>query len=574
MGLTMILILALLLCGTALGATIEGYVAQPDGTPYTGTVTFYPLSTPTVLPPAVVGGFTNKVTPVAGYFTNDFYAGDYNVALGPTAKFRITVPDDTNTYSLTDLVTTNAYWATNTYRVLRLDSTGLVLLPSDFWTVNSNGLNAAVPAPVSVVSTATNVISTLAAGKLTYASNDARLYIHDGSTAGGLLVEKRYSAPSGRGANILRAVVNAGRAATGTETFHLNLYGDSWLEGSTGNYPTWIDLLTQKLKVSLGSKWAGYGYCPATMGPSPGKVTYPRTVPVSYSGTWVYTGISSVARGASPTHMNTTNDLATLTWTFPDAVPTKVNILYVQKPTGGTFCYSFDGGSSWSTNVATVGTDAVKTISIDSGLPVAAPWTVILMSTNMTGPESLSIAGVYHRSAANGLVVNNLGVQGATAKSYYAWANATDTWVDAYQDGLELPSDANRVVGLVSFGTNDVNDSTEAEYLTAMNALIALVGTAGSAYYANAEWCVITPCETDRSDGTYTTRVTSFFPAIVGQVIDGTGGAIVPVIDADDWFGNVDRTTMRQWLDTTGGLHLGHYGAGVFCANLIEIMGL
>jgi hypothetical protein len=108
-------------------------------------VAFIPLSHPIVVGEDVVGAFTNRVTTAAdGGFTNSLNAGDYDVQAGVTKKFRITVPDDALLYLLTELIVTNAYWGTNITGAIRVNGSGVVTIPSNFWLANSNSVNAVV----------------------------------------------------------------------------------------------------------------------------------------------------------------------------------------------------------------------------------------------------------------------------------------------------------------------------------------------------------------------------------------------------------------------------------------------
>ena len=382
------------------------------------------------------------------------------------------------------------------------------------------------------------------------------------------------------GANILRGHLGAAQAASGTELFYLNFYGDSWIHGSLNNSPTWYEVLVNKVKSALGTKWAGYGYLPATSGASPGQVPYPRLVPVTYTSNWVATGISTVGRGPSPMHMNATNNNSIITWTFPDAVPVKINIIYAKATGGGEFSWRFnhaDDTNAWSAAISTDAADSIGVESITSGFPASAPFTLDIISTNCSPTAAVRICGIFHLSGTNGLVMNNLACQAASIKKYNDWVTNTTTWITAFDTGLEVPTTANRVVNVVSLGTNDILDSTTNQFVSRLNSFIETIEDAdGTDGFENFRWVIVQPCETDRGNGVapYPTRVTAYFPAAAGYITDRVGGDAVPVINADNWFGNSPGTSMIQWLDGTGGLHLNHYGAAIFAAHMAEYLGL
>lgn len=125
-------------------AVLYGVVKQPNGSNYVGQVSFVPLTAPVAIPPDMVGAFTNRVTTSSdGAFTNSLAAGEYDIAIGVTKKFRISVPEGVSTNEWLTLIITNASWAHS--QALLVNSTNYTLLyPTNFFAVNSNSLNAAV----------------------------------------------------------------------------------------------------------------------------------------------------------------------------------------------------------------------------------------------------------------------------------------------------------------------------------------------------------------------------------------------------------------------------------------------
>ncbi len=131
----------------------------------------------------------------------------------------------------------------------------------------------------------------------------------------------------------------------------------------------------------------------------------------------------------------------------------------------------------------------IGVVSVISDLPAAVPYTFSICATNLS-TGGVGISGIYHRSADCGLVVNNLGSQGDSIKQFFDWASGTTTVSNALVIGLEVPTTANRTVSIVSVGTNDINDSTESDYLSRMNSFIGVIeGYCG----ANMQWAVVHP---------------------------------------------------------------------------------
>lgn len=349
---------------------------------------------------------------------------------------------------------------------------------------------------------------------------------------------------------------------------YLLLLGDSWMDGSSGiNAPTWAEVFQKRLQHAFGSQWAGYGYTNAYR---VNGTTYQRGgVIVSQTGGWASL-IGSGARGPTLANVTgTTGDTLTFTFTGARAAPVSVVIHYNQVSGAGEFRYRFDGGA-WSSTINASGTSASQYVAC-SGLPSGADFSLEIEIVSGT----VSIAGVDHRCGLQGLVVHNLAVSGQTAATYQSYYANSQNWGNGWANSLVLGRASRRFCALWSLGTNDMASATPVSFAASLQALIDNFWTAGSNTYSTLRHCVVCPCENDRDNITPTPdiRVTAYYPVLHGQLLHGDG-TVVPVANADDWYGNVDRTAMQAYMNTTGGYHLNELGAGIFAAGVAALFGL
>jgi hypothetical protein len=91
-------------------ATVTHTFLRPDGSAYTNTVIFRPARDSAVLvSPSITAYVDTRVTPSTnGAIAATLRSGNYNVVLGATRMFAIAVPDSTNSYELTALLTGDA----------------------------------------------------------------------------------------------------------------------------------------------------------------------------------------------------------------------------------------------------------------------------------------------------------------------------------------------------------------------------------------------------------------------------------------------------------------------------------
>jgi hypothetical protein len=135
------ILMALSLAVAASAATVTGTFKLADGTPYTSTVTFRPVSSPSMVGADVVTGADIKLTPTSGgYVSTSLSAGYYSVYLGSTRRFTIAVPSGSDTVDVTSILTTPAWFVpgeagasgivTNTYAKATTSTVGGVLIDS------------------------------------------------------------------------------------------------------------------------------------------------------------------------------------------------------------------------------------------------------------------------------------------------------------------------------------------------------------------------------------------------------------------------------------------------------------
>lgn len=95
-------------CGifSARSATVTGTIVKATGTGYAARLSFVPLSNPQVLTNNLLTGEVINLNCAGnGTFTVVLQQGDYRVQIDNRDRFLISVPNDTNTYQLTSLIT-------------------------------------------------------------------------------------------------------------------------------------------------------------------------------------------------------------------------------------------------------------------------------------------------------------------------------------------------------------------------------------------------------------------------------------------------------------------------------------
>jgi hypothetical protein len=145
MGVAIGLLMVCMGCATGRGATIYGHVAEVGLTPARTNVTFIPLSTPLASGTTIYNSRPKTIATAAdGGFTNAFLAGDYRVVVNGNVRdaLLIAVPNDTNTYNWTALITTaltytnlfapqymSAFWLTQKGDLLSYTGSNYVRVP-------------------------------------------------------------------------------------------------------------------------------------------------------------------------------------------------------------------------------------------------------------------------------------------------------------------------------------------------------------------------------------------------------------------------------------------------------------
>jgi len=91
---------------SAHAATVTGTIQNATGTGYAARLSFVPLSNPQVLTTNLLSGqVINKTCAANGTFTITLQQGDYRIQIDNADRFLISVPNNTNTYQLTALIT-------------------------------------------------------------------------------------------------------------------------------------------------------------------------------------------------------------------------------------------------------------------------------------------------------------------------------------------------------------------------------------------------------------------------------------------------------------------------------------
>jgi hypothetical protein len=90
-------------------ATVTGTIKDPTGTTTSlAKVQFQPLSTPLTIGASIITTTAQSaVADTNGFFTISLQPGDYTVLIGSRDRFNISVPNDSNTYNLTTLISDN-----------------------------------------------------------------------------------------------------------------------------------------------------------------------------------------------------------------------------------------------------------------------------------------------------------------------------------------------------------------------------------------------------------------------------------------------------------------------------------
>lgn len=103
---------------------------RADGSTRQVEVTFQPvLNSQVDGANLIVRSPVKKVTDALGVTQVTLEQGDYSVVTVDGTSFNITVPDDANTYNLTDLITSSVGWTMPSYGIVRF--TGIQLVCPD-----------------------------------------------------------------------------------------------------------------------------------------------------------------------------------------------------------------------------------------------------------------------------------------------------------------------------------------------------------------------------------------------------------------------------------------------------------
>jgi hypothetical protein len=411
------------------------------------------------------------------------------------------------------------------------------------------------------------------AGNLATLNATGKILADSGESAASLLTPGRGYGPASGTTEFgwlgLRGLVNSARAARTGEYVYLLLFGDSWMDGSSGiNEPTWATVLEEKIRNTFGNAWAGYGY---TNAGRYNNVTYQRGVIVSANGAWTTVTSVGPARGASPVHLSSATAGRNLVWTYPAGtpVPTRMCLVYNQVSGGGSFKWRFNT-EAWSADVSTNGGSAAQNVVITTGLPTTDGFTFEIEVVSGT----VGIAGLDHRCRAQGFVAHNLGVTGMTAALWNTWITGGYGY-NSWTSGILGGGTRKGVCALMSLGANDMATATTAQFLASMQAMIDSWQTLGANVLSDTQWGVVMQCENDR---TGTLRPTEYYPVINGTLDNGDVGSWAGLkaacFDANVWFGNMDKAGAQKYMNTAGGYHLNRRGAGVFAAGVCDLLGI
>ena len=199
----------------------------------------------------------------------------------------------------------------------------------------------------------------------------------------------------------------------------ITVAGDSYSQAAA----RWVQGFTEQLAARYGDAgggWVGFGFYSAGTTPyaiagnQPGGVNgnaRPSLYPVKYAGSMVASYNNTVSPDLSLITLSSAGDAVEVG--FPAApVLSGVDLLFVGTA-AGVIRYSWNGGSTWSANVAVQGTvGALQTVAL-TGFPAGAGT---LRIERVAGSPKL--CGVNLKSAASGVRVNKIAGSGSQAGSW------------------------------------------------------------------------------------------------------------------------------------------------------------
>ncbi len=331
------------------------------------------------------------------------------------------------------------------------------------------------------------------------------------------------------------------RQADTTSQAVVAVVGDSWTHGYRFFLP--IKSALQAEYGNAGAGWGTAGDLTETAGGQPDGISRAIT------GTWTHYDESSGAAnayGADLAHAVSTDDStpASISWT--SAADTIV-IHYMKQPTGGTFRYTTDGGSSWSATIDTANATLLHATETITGLGGGSITVKIEVAAAVTA--GVIICGVDFRLDGNGVRCLSLGNNGSVTSD---WTGIDETIWEAGIAALEPD------VVLIILGTNDkavpITPTATGANLTTLAARIVAARTVGGIVRCDVGFVV----PGDRS-GSFTYAGQEYADAIrSAAVAAGAAGAdgllsLGAYADADDRGLYADVTHLNAY----GGQQLG-----------------
>jgi hypothetical protein len=256
-----------------------------------------------------------------------------------------------------------------------------------------------------------------------------------------------------------RALLAALRAGSSAR-FSLAIIGDSWVHGDI----YWLRQCTKTLQTRFGFGgigWVGFQWFGATSGTWVDGGSQPTgaggcargdlTAPPVFNGAWASGNGSGGLATPSIGNATSTAANAYVRFTFP-AGHTGADLYYAGDGTG-VVQYSWDGGSSWSDNLALtgVGPSRVALASVPSG---SGTLRIRVVSGNV------NLAGVNMISTADGVVVHKIAASGSNSSMWTAvdlavWAAQVDSLApDMFACLLGTNDQSGTSLPAATFGTN------------------------------------------------------------------------------------------------------------------------
>lgn len=206
----------------------------------------------------------------------------------------------------------------------------------------------------------------------------------------------------------------------------ITLCGDSWTHGDY-----WVQQLAFELVAKYGD--GGGGWCPFGFAPGIGAPPWVlvsnqpplknrnarfANYPANHVGAWTATYLSA----AAPDLCCITSAVAgdRVIQTIPATPTHNAATLYFVGTADGVVRYSWNGGSSWSSNLNVQGTvGAGQTVAL-TGIPAGASTLTVEVVSG-----TVKLAGVRLDSAASGVVVHQIAATGSAVSS---WEGAPSGW--------------------------------------------------------------------------------------------------------------------------------------------------